>query len=307
MALLATRTPLDRGALPSASGLREFAAREGIDAATTFLYRSLLESPFHGPFIRRIAESCERPANTAWNSDAILVIVPGAFYRENPRSGADGHVLREQAERIGCPTDLVPLASAGSLRENARILCDWLPKQPKRPMILASLSKGGAEVKMALAQPDAERAFENVVAWISLCGILDGTPMAEWLLSPWNPGALLSRLYYRLRGQSTSFLPELRHGPGQTLDFALRLPSHVRLISVVGFPLREHLDRGLARRCHRRLTPLGPNDGGLVLADVCALPGLVYPIWGADHYLQPKSGVNELVAAILQDLGESLR
>jgi hypothetical protein len=300
-------TALDRGALPSAGELRDFAERNGIDAATTLLYRSLLESPFHGPFIRRIAEACKQPKPTAWDTDAILVIVPGAFYRENPRSGADGHVLREQAERIGCPTDLVPLASAGSVRENARILCDWLPNQPRRPMILASLSKGGAEVKMALAEPDAERAFENVVAWISLCGILDGTPMAEWLLSPWNPGAMLSRLYYRLRGQSTSFLPDLRYGPGQTLDFSLRLPAHVRLISVVGFPLREHLDRGIARRCHRRLTPLGPNDGGLVLADVCALPGLVYPIWGADHYLQPKSGVNELVAAILQDLGESLR
>jgi hypothetical protein len=294
-------------ALPSAGELRDCAVREGIDAATIRLYRSLLESPFHGPFIRRIEETCKRPAANAWRSDAILVIVPGAFYRENPRSGADGHVLREQAEALGCPTDLVPLASAGSLKENARILCEWLAKQPPRPMILASLSKGGADVKMALAEPDAGRAFENVAAWISLCGILDGTPMAEWLLSPWNPGAVLSRLYYRLRGQPTSFLPDLRHGSGQTLDFPLRLPEHVRLISVVGFPLREHLNRGISRRCHRRLTPLGPNDGGLVLADVCALPGLVFPIWGADHYLQPKSGVNELVAAILQDLDESLR
>jgi hypothetical protein len=293
-------------AVPSAGELRDFAAREGIDAATSYLYRSLLESPLHGPFIHRIEEARKRPASTTWNSEAILVIVPGAFYRENPRSGADGHVLREQAERLGCPTDLVPLASTGSVKENGKILCDWLAKQPRRPMILASLSKGGADVKMALAEPDAESAFKNVVAWISLCGILDGTPIAEWLLSR-SPGAVLSRLYYRLRGQSTSFLPDLLYGPGQTLDFALRLPAHVRLISVIGFPLREHLDRGIARRCHRRLTPLGPNDGGLVLADVCALPGLVYPIWGADHYLQPKSGVNELVAAILQDLDETLR
>lgn len=296
---------LETRPLPTAGELREFAAREGIDAATTWLYRSLLESPFHGPFIRRIEETCKRPTSTVWNSDAILVIVPGAFYRENPGSGADGQVLREQAESLGCPTDLVPLASTGSLKENARILCDWLTKQPARPMILTSLSKGGADVKMALAEPDAEHAFRNVVVWISLCGVLDGTPMAEWLLSPWNPGAVLSLLYYWLRGQSTSFLPDLRYGPGQPLDFKLRLPAHMRLISVVGFPLREHLDRGISRRCHRRLTPLGPNDGALVLADVCALPGLVYPLWGADHYLQPKSGVHELVAAILQDLGES--
>jgi len=296
---------LGPGTLPSAAELRAVTAREGIDAATAWLYRSVLESPLHGPFIRRIEEICERSAPWAWNRDAVLVIVPGASYQENPSSGADGRLVREQAERLGCPTDLIPLATTGTVRQNARIICDWLTAQPERPVILASLSKGGPDVKMALAEPGAGRAFDNVVAWISLCGILDGTPMADWLLSP-SPGALLLRLYYRLRGQSSSFLRDLRYGQGGPLDAELRLPAHLRLISVVGFPLREHLTRRVSRRCHDRLAPLGPNDGGLVLADVCALPGLVYPIWGADHYLQPKTDVRVLVRAILQDLGETL-
>jgi hypothetical protein len=277
---------------------------EGIDAATERLYRSLIESPLHGPFIRRVDELCEEPA-PAWNRDAVLVIVPGASYRENPRSGADGRLVREQAERLGCPTDLVPVATTGTLRQNARILCDWLAAQPERPVILATLSKGGPDVKMALAEPDAERAFRNVVGWINLCGILNGTPMADWLLS-WSPGAVLVRLYARLRGGSAAFLRDLRYGPGGLKDFELRLPAHIQLISIVGFPLREHLSRRVARRCHRRLEPHGPNDGGLILADVCALPGLVYPIWGADHYLQPKRDVNVLVRAILRYLGETL-
>jgi len=293
-------------ALPSAAELREIAAREGIDAATTALYRSVHESPLHGPFIRRIEEICRRSEPALWNSDASLVIVPGVFYRENPRSGADGHLLREQAERIGCPTEIIPIASSGTVRQNARIICDWLSARPPRPVILASLSKGGADVKMALAEPGASRAFENVGVWINLCGILDGTPMAEWLLS-WKLGAVLNRLYHRLRGQSLGFLRDLRYRAGGPLDADLRLPAHVQLISIVGFPLREHLIRGIARRCHRRLAPLGPNDGGLVLADVCALPGLVYPVWGADHYLQPKTDVRELVGAILQDLGETVQ
>jgi hypothetical protein len=280
-------------------------ACEGIDAATTRLYRSVLASPVHGPFIRRIDEICAQPAPAVWSSNAVLAIVPGAFYRENPDSGADGRVVREQAERLGCPTTIVPLASTGGLRENAEILIDWLARQPERPLVLVSLSKGGADVKVALAEPGSERAFGNVAAWINLCGILNGAPIVEWLLS-WRLAAVLNRLYHRLRGQDLSFLRDLRYGAGRPLDFPLRLPAHLQLISVVGFPLREHLVRGIARRCHRRLAPLGPNDGGLVLADVCALPGLLYPIWGADHYLQPKGGVRELVAAILQYLGESL-
>jgi hypothetical protein len=219
--------------------------------------------------------------------------------------------VREQAESIGCPTDLVPLSTTGTLQQNARILCDWLSAQPDRPVILVSLSKGGPDIKFALGQPDAETAFRKVQAWISLCGILNGTPMADWLLSK-SPVPSLVRLYYRLRGQDFEFLRELRYRAGGPLDSELRLPPHLRLISIAGFPRREHLTRRASRRCHARLERFGPNDGGLILEDVCALPGLIYPIWGADHYLQPNPGdrdgldVRVLVRAILRYLDETL-
>lgn len=308
-----------RAWLPSARELREVAAREGIDAATRMLYCRVLESPAHGAFIRRLAEISRRPAPFRWPREATLAIVPGAFYREKSRSGADGAVVRGEAERLGCPTELVPLASRGGIEENARILCEWLVARGRAPLVLVSLSKGGADVKAALARPDAARAFAGVATWINLCGTLDGTPMAEWVLS-WNPAAVLNRLYHRLSGQSLAFLGDLRYGAGGPLCDPLHLPPHLRLVSVVGFPLREHLVRGVSRRCHRRLRHLGPNDGALVLADVCALPGLLFPFWGADHYLRPDPRaigpppppadwaptVSELIAAILQHAGESL-
>jgi hypothetical protein len=296
---------LERWVLPTARNIQEIATREGIDAATTQLYQSVLASPHHGPFIHRVDEICRRIAPQMWQTEAPVIIIPGAFYRENPRSGADGRILREQAERLGCPTGIIPIASRGSLKQNARIICDWLLEHQEQPVILASLSKGGADVKMALAELDGADAFKNVAAWVNLCGILNGTPMAEWLLSR-NPAALLNRLYYTLRGQGLGFLRDLGYGPGRPLDFELQLPQHVRMITIAGFPLREHLTTALARRCHRRLTQLGPNDGSLILSDVCALPGLLYPIWGADHYLRPQTDVNKLVLAVLQYLDEEL-
>ncbi len=297
---------LERWVLPTAGKIQEIATREGMDAATTQLYQSVLESPQHGPFVRRIDEIRKRTGPRRWQAEAPLIIVPGAFYRENPRSGADGRILREQAERLRCPTGIIPIASRGTLKQNARIICDWLLEHQDQPVILASLSKGGADVKMALAEPDAAVAFRNVGAWVNLCGILNGTPMAEWLRSR-NLAALLNRLYYTLRGQGLGFLRDLGYGPGWPLDFELQLPQHIRMITIAGFPLREHLSNALARRCHRRLAHLGPNDGSLVLADVCALPGLIYPIWGADHYLRPQTDVRQLVLAVLQYLGEELQ
>jgi len=98
---------LEGWVLPTAGKIQEIATREGIDAATAQLYQSVLESSQHGAFIRRVDEISTRTPPRKWQAEAPLIIVPGAFYRENPRSGADGRLLREQAERLDCPTGII--------------------------------------------------------------------------------------------------------------------------------------------------------------------------------------------------------
>ena len=78
------------------------------------------------------------------------------------------------------------------------------------------------------------------------------------------------------------------------------VPDWLTVIHVAGFPLERHLSGRLARRGFRRLAPLGPNDGaGIVLADLCRLPGLIYPVWGADHYLRPEWDIAGLFARLV--------
>lgn len=274
-------------------------AADGIDAATTLLYRAVVDSARHRRFIDSIQSLGREPVALSPPSDVRLVIAPGAFYRENPGSGADGRVVRAQAERMGWPIDTIPVASTGSLLDNARTICSWLGEQRGSRIILVSLSKGGADVKMALRQPGAAEAFGRVAYWINLCGILDGTPQVDWLLSG-NVAAVLNRLYYRARGVRFDFLRGMRRGRGSDLDFELKLPAQLRLISIVGFPLRRHMTSGVGRRCFDRLAPFGPNDGVIILADVCAQPGLIYPIWGADHYLRSGTDIDRLVGTLLR-------
>src|SRR5882672_389822 len=213
----------------TADELREISEREGIDAATTLLYQTLVDSPHHGSFIQRIQE-LGRGAETGVPlpvpppADAKLVIVPGAFYRENPGSGADGHIVREEAVGLGWATDLIPIASTGSLQKNARIIVDYLSQQRDSRIVLVSLSKGGSDLKIALSLPGAVRAFEPVAAWINLCGLLDGTPLVDWLFSR-QARAVMLRLYCWLRGQSLAFVRDLRRGAGGALDFRLCLPT----------------------------------------------------------------------------------
>lgn len=284
----AARWPHDRDLVEvTPERLRCVAAAEGTDFATALLYDRILRSPEHGPFIRQLDcpvadDDCPVPSNL------LLAIAPGAFYVDFPHTGADGQLLRQEAGRMGIRSELIPFRSFGHLEENARILTDWLGQRPAdETIILVSLSKGGSDVKTALTAPSAARAFRNVAVWISLSGLLGGTPLANWVLRN-----RLRTFWFRLllwwRRYDFCVVRELAYGPHTPLASDLRLPPHLRAIHVVGFPLERHLTNRLARRCYRRVAALGPNDGaGIVLADFARLPGAAYPVWGADHYLRP--------------------
>ena len=275
--------------------LREVTAREGCDFATALLHRRIVESERHGAFLRALSEVREDSRKPG----VSVAIVPGAFYLENPRTGADGRIAREVAGQLDLPVALVPVSSTGSLAENAGAIANWLLAHRGEALILVSVSKGGSDLKAALARPDAPRVFERVIGWINLCGILDGTPMADWLLSP-SLLARVNRFVYRIRGRSLDFLNDLQRFPGCPLDFLLTLPPHLRAIHVAGFPLHRHLRNGLARRCHARLASFGPNDGSILLADAPGWPGQLCPVWGADHYLRPRTDVRPLLAALMR-------
>jgi hypothetical protein len=274
--------------------LRELARRKGIDFATALFYDRVRRSPQHRPFIERI----ESPDAPPPRLDATVVIVPGAFYQQFPRSGADGRLVREQALMLGCRVELIPLPNFSSLAENAQIICDWLVSRTREPIVLVSLSKGGSDVKLALARPDA---FRNVAVWINLSGILSGTPLVTWLFSD-RLRSRWTRFLLRRRGYDLDIIRDLDRKPGTPLDFELRLPDHLCAIHVVGFPLRRHATNRLARRNHARLEVYGPNDGaGILLADACRWPGFLYPLWGADHYLRPAGlDIGRVAATVLR-------
>jgi len=228
-----------------------------------------------------------------------------ALYLERPDLGGDGRLVRDVAERCGWTTDLIPLASVGSATENARRICDWLARHSGERMILVSLSKGGADLKIAFRHASSSTLFRNVAAWVNVCGPLDGSRMANWILTS-RFRIWLLRLQYRLQKRDFQFVTDLRHGSGSPLNFCPSVPSEMKIISLVGFPLRQHLTTPFSRFCHRTLAAHGPNDGTISLSDLPAWPGKIYPAWGMDHYFRPEKVARELIAALLQSLNEEI-
>lgn len=291
----------------SAERLAKITRQEGIDFATMFLYQHIYQSAEHSAFIQAV-ESFEDDPRRSFDSNLRIVIVPGAFYREFPESGADGRLLRDAVKGLGIPVDIIPLKSFGKLQENATIIENFLRKHSDQPLVLVSLSKGTSDLRAAFSRMGADQTFRRVVAWISLSGITYGSPIVEWLYT-YKLRTFWYWLLLSLQGHDFRAVPEMGCGLESPLATELQFPGHIKAIHVVGFPLQYHLTSPLARKMHRRIAPQGPNDGGGIrLADVLRLPGYLYPVWGADHYLRPAGrNMQILVRAILHHLFEAKR
>jgi hypothetical protein len=286
----------------SVEALGQLAVEKGIDFATAAAYRHVCNAPRHGELIRRIEAMDDGEPSTLGSPGFRVAIVPGAFYREHSHTGADGRLLVEIVRRLGYPVEVLPLDGLGRLAAGAAEIRRWLAQQGDEPVVLVSLSKGGSEIKLALAE--GHEPFRNVIAWIDLSGILEGTALVDWLYrQPLRYLGVRGILWWR--GYPAAGLEDLRRGAGALLAGPLELPDGLTAIHVVGFPLRRHLSSSWAQRGHARLAPLGPNDGGgILLGDAIARAGLVYPVWGADHYLRPAWDIRRLISRLVRYVEE---
>lgn len=264
-----------------------------IDQKTRDLYEQVKAR--HSACFERIESLLAQPRSRT--ARGKVVIVPGALYKERPDMGGDGRLVRVVAHELGYTTDLIPLQSCGALSTNAAIIRDWLAANRHEPLILVSLSKAGAELKLALAETDSA----NLRAWINVCGPLNGTHIANWVLAHPLRRAFFGAQFF-LQRRDFRFITEFQ----RPLSGPVNLPAPTRLITVMGFPLREHFTTPFSRFCHRILTPLGPNDGTTTLGDLLSpnWPGEIYPAWGMDHYFRPEAKARALIRAVLEYLEE---
>jgi hypothetical protein len=259
------------------------------------LYELIRGSTHNRPLIDAIEKAAQQHSLRAAGieSGTCIVLVPGIFYKHYPHTGADGAVLKSVAASMSIPVVTIPVDGSEGLETAADLVNTGLMDVARSAtsIILVSLSKGSAEVRLALTKPEASRAFHRVAAWISVSGLPLGTPSLENVLR--NP---LRRFFIKAlcaaKGWKLDTLRDLlRHRP----DAAMSIPDHIMFVQVAAFPLATHLNDRRSRRLQRQLSQFGPNDGFALLAELAALPGYMYPVWSADHYLR---GIDDLPARI---------
>ncbi len=270
-----------QGRVPDGKMLQELTQRQGVDLATAIYYQAILTSPVHGPFVRAIDAEVSAPLSTP--SRLHLVIVPALYYQELPQYGGDGQAIAAIAQACGLRVTVAPLLSKGSLSDNAAILWQTICGVEGEALLL-SLSVGGGEVRLMLAEHAGAPELARLVGWINVCGLVRGVPLATQLLG--NPlRRLHTRTICKVIGLDFNLVRELDPA-NPAWQGPVVMPPTLRVINLIGVPLHSHVQQRSLFKRYGWMQALGPNDGMSLLSDLLVEPGWIYPLWGADHYFR---------------------
>ena len=271
-----------------------------LDQATRALYARVRAAPHNRPLWRAMEGGAL--ARQPLAADLRIVLVPGILYRDFPATGADGAVVRDAAAALGIPFDIVPVQGTEGLERAADLIIARLLAVPEESRVLLfSLSKGSAEVRHALSRSAGRAAFRRVHAWISVSGLPFGTPTAETVFRRPLARLWLSAWFWFRHWRLERVRELLAHRPRAPLE----IPPHLQFVQIAAFPLHAQLRDRRCRRFHRRLAAFGPNDGFAILDELAALPGCLYPVWGADHYLRGGPDLSLAITRLIAYLGRS--
>lgn len=275
--------PCDRETLKQLSGCLS------VDFAAIYFARALYERPAHKQtqdayhaVLKTLVDSAGQATPPKGYDSYRIAFIPGYAYKKNPETGADFARQRDILRQRGFATTLIETDEFGEVEKNVDVIADAVRRYADsgEKVILVSTSKGGAEVALALGDLSPKESA-NVKAWVSVGGLLRGSPTADRSLR-W-PGRWLAELTLLIRGHRPGIIKNLSTKVRRSVFDSLELPRHILMVQYVGVPLSGQITESVRER-YEQLCRLGPNDGLTLLADELVPGGVVVTEIGLDHY-----------------------
>ncbi len=228
------------------------------------------------------ASTATRDAHFAHLRDTRVVFVPGYAWKLDPTTGADFARQRQLLTQLGVGHTLIETDELGSVEGNADIVFSHLRQLPGA-VVIVSASKGGPEVALALERLAALNGASRVVGWVSVGGMMGGTPLADWACR-W-PMSWVAGLVLHAKGLNTQVLTDMRTPLRRAQAARLVLPRHLRVVQFVGVPTLQTVTPA-AQSNYLQLATIGANDGLTLLSDQ-HIPGAQVVVQrGIDHYFR---------------------
>jgi hypothetical protein len=303
------KRPLD------ADNVRQISQQFSPDFAALFfvsrLYANPLNRKAHEAFQSHLAALRMRTAQKGPKVDQsyLFTFVPGFAYKKDTTTGADFARQRRIMEQAGLKTFLIEIDELGTVENNAAIIARELMRLGAHhdKIILVSVSKGGPEAALALGKLMTPGASAKVKAWISIGGILRGTPLAD--RSQRWPGSWRAKIVLFFLGLPWDVVDNVSVAKRKAVFDTLVFPKRILMLQYVGVPLSGQVSKDVRGR-YESLRALGPNDGLTLLPDELVQRGMVITDIGLDHYYRdPEIDLKTLALArvVLDVLGGTRR
>jgi hypothetical protein len=278
--------PLDRQTLKAIS------RNASPDFAALFLIKRLLSNPRNLEFqtnylaeTKRIKSDLKRNEWSKIVQPALrgyrVVFAPGFHYLTDRSSGADFANQRQFFHELGVKVQLIRTEEDGTVEENAAIIAANIRALRSVDIILVSTSKAGPEVALALGKILAPDETAPVKAWISVGGLIRGTPLADYATT-W-PQSWIVRLMFLYSRNGFQGIPGLTTAASRARMERIEIPPRIMIVEYIAVPLSGDI-YGSVRSRYVRLRKGGPNDGLTLLADELLPNGIAVIEPGIDHF-----------------------
>jgi len=282
-----------------------------VDFATLFFAKSLQKEEPNRTiqmfFEREVLERKEaiqqgKKQSIPNDSNYLVLFIPGWDYEENGHvTGADFAVPRTLISDLGIENYLIRINPIGSVEEDAEYLSKEIIRfsQYKKTIILVGASSAGPAIHLSLSTMLTQEQLRPVKAWLNLGGILQGSPLLDYL-QKW-PRSWLFQIVAWYKGWEMDKILSMSAMISRKRFEKLTMPEHVLVVNYVGLSLSGQLSK-YSQDKYPILMSEGPNDGLTLLTDIIAPGSLTILALGSDHFFAEDPEINIKTIALAQTI-----
>lgn len=211
-----------------------------------------------------------------------VAFVPGLDYNDTINGGNFAR-QRRLLTASGIQNELILTDDWGLTDDNAETVAKRLKELSltHEKIIVVSASKGGLETAVALGKILKPEETKSIKAWVSVGGILNGSPVADNYLC-W-PKCWIAEIGLMTVGQKISLVKDVSYKKRANEFAQFVFPDNIKRVHFVGAPLSTQIHKRIkANYCS--IKKFGPNDGITPLADEVSQKGIIVSELGFDHY-----------------------
>jgi hypothetical protein len=275
--------------------LLEITKKHSLDVSTLFLIEKLYQKPDNkqaqNDYLSSMADlqKTSFKRNFDFLKDYYIVFIPGFLYESNAGNFALQRAMLDSAK---IDYEMIFTDEIGQIDDNAQMIAKRLSEinQEHKNIILISVSKGGVETAIAVSHLLNPEELSSVIAWINVCGILRGTPVANYWAAPFRKMWLSMGLFFAGKGHVdiTAIMKDLSYE--RLKGNVYTIPKNIYTVSFIAASLGKNKNKMIMSV---------PNDGYSPLLDEILDNGVAIVGIGANHALEGLN-LNDTMIALLQ-------